>query len=571
MLSQHYLLIKQQNHRCWDFPANTIELGYKFPESFGEIDSLGSRSVEDYNQGVAPVNAVDSNFWLEFPQVLDILGQVKSFIFLQEYLLFDQVFFFFLGDKTVFTLWQILKLVLLSLLIIICMLIAVAYYTLAERKVMAFMQRRKGPNVVGFWGLLQPLADGVKLLFKEVLIPRKANKVLFLFAPFLSFVLALIGWTVIPFSEFFVYADTLLGVLFLLAISSLGVYGVIIAGWASNSNYAFLGALRSTAQMISYEITISFVVITVIFFTGSYNLTDIVVAQELCWFIFPLLPIALIFFVCMLAETNRAPFDLPEAEAELVAGYNVDYSSITFAMFFLGEYSNMLLMSTLMVILFFGGWLPFTFLGILGAEFTLALKIGFFAFCFIWVRATLPRYRYDQLMSLGWKAFLPFTFGFFLFLCGLFFAFENFNIITFELDDTGLVAPEFLKIWRSVTQYRTTEVFGAHIGQISPEIVKMLVHPHWEYEVAFNDSAQSVGFFDYIRAWGGGHEFTTKLQKDLSREDIFFKYHSGLASELVCLLYPDYERATIGLFGRFHEFCLYYPWDDVSRLLRSFY
>lgn len=324
---------------------------------------------------------------------------------------------------------SILLFAAVSLVLVVCMLVAIAYYTLAERKVMAFMQRRRGPNVVGFWGLLQPLADGMKLIFKEIIVPRKANIYLFLFAPIITFILALVSWAVMPLNETFVLADIPFGIIFLLAISSLGVYGIILAGWASNSNYAFLGALRSTAQMISYEITISFVILTVIFFAGSYNLSDIVYAQTSCWFVFPLLPITLIFFVCMLAETNRAPFDLPEAEAELVAGYNIDYSSITFALFFLGEYANMLLMSGLMVFLFFGGWLPFPFFSWVNASFIFALKLVFFAFSFIWVRATLPRYRYDQLMSLGWKIFLPFTFGFFLFIFGLFFICEAFTMI----------------------------------------------------------------------------------------------------------------------------------------------
>jgi len=315
--------------------------------------------------------------------------------------------------------YGILRHIVGGLVLIIFLLIAVAYYTLAERKIMASMQRRVGPNVVGFWGLLQPLADGLKLLLKEIIVPRKANKILFILAPILTFALALVNWTVIPFSSKGVFAEVNLGIIFILTISSLSVYGVIIAGWASNSKYAFLGALRSTAQMISYEIAISFILVTILLFVGSFNLTDIVNAQATCWFLLPLLPLFIIFLVCMLAETNRTPFDLPEAEAELVAGYNVDYSSIMFAMFFLGEYSNMLLMSCLAVILFCGGWLfPILDLFLFG-EIIFALKVSVFAVFFIWVRATLPRYRYDQLMSLGWKVFLPFTLGFFIFILGI--------------------------------------------------------------------------------------------------------------------------------------------------------
>jgi NADH-quinone oxidoreductase subunit H len=298
------------------------------------------------------------------------------------------------------------------LLIILPLLGAVAYLTLMERKVIAAMQLRKGPNVVGPFGLLQPLADGLKLMLKEVIIPYKANKVLFLLAPVITFVLAMIGWAVIPFSETFVIADINIGVTYLLATSSLGIYGVILAGWASNSKYAFLGAIRSSAQMISYEVSIGLIIVSVILHVGSLNLSDVVLAQQNTWFALPLFPIFVLFFISALAETNRHPFDLPEAEAEIVAGYNVEYSSMPFSMFFLGEYANMILMSAFTVILFLGGWLP-----ICDAEFCqaipgpvwFAIKILFMLFCFIWVRATLPRYRYDQLMRLGWKIFLPFS------------------------------------------------------------------------------------------------------------------------------------------------------------------
>ena len=296
------------------------------------------------------------------------------------------------------------------LLIVLPLLGAVAYLTLMERKVIGAMQLRKGPNVVGPFGLLQPLADGLKLMLKEVIIPNMANKKLFLLAPIITFFLALIGWAVIPFSEDFVLADLNVGVVYLLATSSLGVYGVIIAGWASNSKYAFLGAIRSSAQMISYEVSIGLIIISVVLLAGSLNLSDIVLAQQNCWFILPMFPMFILFFASALAETNRHPFDLPEAEAELVAGYNVEYSSMPFSMFFLGEYANMILISSFAAILFLGGWLPpidNAFFNLLPAPFWLIFKIIFLLFCFIWVRATLPRYRYDQLMRLGWKVFMP--------------------------------------------------------------------------------------------------------------------------------------------------------------------
>ncbi|OFW80030.1 MAG: NADH-quinone oxidoreductase subunit H [Alphaproteobacteria bacterium RIFCSPLOWO2_01_FULL_40_26] len=296
------------------------------------------------------------------------------------------------------------------LLIILPLLGAVAYLTLMERKVIAAMQLRKGPNVVGPFGLLQPLADGVKLMFKEVIIPFKANKGLFLLAPIITFVLAMIGWAVIPFSETFVIADINVGVTYLLATSSLGVYGIIISGWASNSKYAFLGAIRSSAQMISYEVSIGLIIISVVLCAGSLNLSEIVIAQKNGWFVWPMFPMFLLFFISALAETNRHPFDLPEAESELVAGYNVEYSSMPFSMFFLGEYANMILISAFASVLFLGGWLPPFDIEILQAIpgfIWLCIKIFILLFCFIWVRATLPRYRYDQLMRLGWKVFLP--------------------------------------------------------------------------------------------------------------------------------------------------------------------
>ena len=306
--------------------------------------------------------------------------------------------------------WPGLVIVAQIFAILVPLLLTVAYLTYAERKVIAAMQIRKGPNVVGPFGLLQPVADGIKLLFKETVIPSGANRVVFIAAPVVTFVLSVIGWAVIPFDFGVVLSDINVGILYLFAISSLGVYGVIMAGWASNSKYAFLGALRSAAQMVSYEIAIGFVIITVLLCVGSLNLTDIVLAQKDLWFAIPLLPMFVIFFISALAETNRAPFDLPEAEAELVAGYSVEYSSMTFALFFLGEYANMILMSALTVILFLGGWLPpldvAPFNWIPGPVW-FAAKIAGLLFLFLWVRATFPRYRYDQLMRLGWKVFLP--------------------------------------------------------------------------------------------------------------------------------------------------------------------
>jgi len=297
--------------------------------------------------------------------------------------------------------------------ILIPLLLSVAYLTYAERKVIGGMQLRKGPNVVGPFGLLQPIADALKLLFKETILPAGANPIVFLMAPMLTFILALIAWAVIPFDAGLVLADINVGMLFLFAISSLGVYGVIMAGWASNSKYPFLGALRSAAQMVSYEVSMGFVIITVILFTGSLNLTDIVEAQRDGWFIFSmLLPMFVVFFASILAETNRSPFDLPEGESELVAGFFVEYSAMTFALFFLGEYANMILMSAMTAILFLGGWLPpidIAPFNWIPGPIWFAAKIAVILFGFLWVRATFPRFRYDQLMRLGWKVFLPLT------------------------------------------------------------------------------------------------------------------------------------------------------------------
>jgi NADH-quinone oxidoreductase subunit H len=294
------------------------------------------------------------------------------------------------------------------LIIIVPLLISVAYFTLAERKILGAIQRRKGPNVIGTFGLLQPLSDGLKLMVKETIIPSNANKFIFVISPIITFVISLIGWSVIPYDKYSLLADINLGILFLLAISSLGVYGIIMSGWSSNSKYAFLGGLRSTAQMVSYEVSLGFIITIIITCCGSFNLSLIIESQQNVWFVIPFFPLFLMFFTSALAETNRHPFDLPEAEAELVSGYNVEYSAMGFALFSLGEYSNMLLMSALNSILFFGGWLaPFSFLTFIPGSFWFSIKICFFVLLFIVMRAALPRYRYDQLMGLGWKVFLP--------------------------------------------------------------------------------------------------------------------------------------------------------------------
>ncbi|WP_420565631.1 NADH-quinone oxidoreductase subunit NuoH [Thalassobaculum sp.] len=313
------------------------------------------------------------------------------------------------------------------LALVVPLLVAVAYLTFFERKVIGAIQLRKGPNVVGPFGLFQPFADALKLLSKETILPAGANKVIFLLAPMLTFILSLIAWAVIPFDKGMVLADINVGVLYLFAISSLGVYGVIMSGWASNSKYAFLGALRSAAQMVSYEVSIGFVIITVLLCVGSLNLTAIVEAQRTVWFAIPLLPMFVVFFISALAETNRAPFDLPEGESELVAGYFVEYSSMAFALFFLGEYANMILMSGITTVLFLGGWLPpldiAPFNWIPGPIWFI-LKISLVLFVFLWVRATFPRYRYDQLMRLGWKVFLPLSLLWVVITAGVLVAFD---------------------------------------------------------------------------------------------------------------------------------------------------
>ncbi|WPY00252.1 NADH-quinone oxidoreductase subunit H [Candidatus Trichorickettsia mobilis] len=308
----------------------------------------------------------------------------------------------------------IIMIVVRILCITVPLLLCVAYLTLAERRVIGLMQMRVGPNIVGPFGLLQPIADAVKLMFKEIIVPTPANKAVFILAPMITFILSLIGWAVIPFDADMVLANINVGVLYILAISSLGVYGIIMAGWASNSKYAFLGAIRSSAQMISYEVSMGLVIITVLLTTGTLNLSEIVEVQRgFPWWMHLLLaPMAVVFFISVLAETNRLPFDLPEAESELVAGYNVEYSSMTFALFFLGEYANMILVSGMTTTFFLGGYLPpfdLDSLRVIPGVIWFVFKVAILLFCFLWIRATLPRYRYDQLMRLGWKVFLPLT------------------------------------------------------------------------------------------------------------------------------------------------------------------
>ena len=298
------------------------------------------------------------------------------------------------------------------LFLLIPVLVTVAMIVWLDRRVWAFVQKRRGPNVVGPFGLLQSLADALKYIFKEVIIPASSNKVIFILAPIVTMTLALIAWAVIPFSDEFVLADINVGILYIFAVSSLGVYGIIMGGWASNSKYPFLGSIRSAAQMVSYEVSIGVIIINVLLCVGSLNLSDIVLAQEKIWFVIPLFPMFVIFFISALAETNRPPFDLPEAEAELVAGYQTEYSGMMYAMFWLGEYANILLMCALGSILFLGGWLspinmyPFD---IVPSPLWLILKILFLFILFALVKAIVPRYRYDQLMKLGWKIFLPFS------------------------------------------------------------------------------------------------------------------------------------------------------------------
>ena len=308
----------------------------------------------------------------------------------------------------------LLEKLLCFLVLVVPILISVAYLTLAERKVMGSMQQRKGPNVVGFLGLLQPLADGLKLLLKETVIPTNASTFSFVFAPVLTLFLSLFGWALIPLSFTGFYVDVDISLLFIFAVSSLGVYGIILSGWSSNSRYAFFGSLRSAAQMVSYEVAIGLILVTVLVCVGSLNFFSIVLFQEFLFFFVPLFPIFFMFLVSILAETNRAPFDLPEAESELVSGYNVEYASMGFALFFLAEYSSMILMSSITTIIFIGGWISIFSKPFFLDSFIMAFKLSIILFFFIWVRASFPRYRIDQLMRLCWKVFLPISLSFVL-------------------------------------------------------------------------------------------------------------------------------------------------------------
>ena len=314
------------------------------------------------------------------------------------------------------------------LFVLVPILVSVAMIVWLDRRVWGLVQKRKGPNVVGPFGLLQTLADALKYIFKEVIIPASANKAVFVLAPIVTMTLALVAWAVIPMSEEFVLADINVGVLYLFAVSSLGVYGIIMGGWASNSKYPFLGAIRSAAQMVSYEVSIGIIIINVLLCVGSLNLKDIVLAQKDFWYVIPLFPMFVIFFISALAETNRPPFDLPEAEAELVAGYQTEYSGMMYAMFWLGEYANILLMCAMGSILFLGGWLPIIDLypiNLIPAPIWMIIKILFLFFLFALIKAIVPRYRYDQLMRLGWKIFLPFSLFYLVLTASFLFYFDK--------------------------------------------------------------------------------------------------------------------------------------------------
>jgi NADH-quinone oxidoreductase subunit H len=319
---------------------------------------------------------------------------------------------FFASDLFSNMIWPVALMIGHILLLSVVLILSVAYLTYAERKIMGAMQRRQGPMMVGPFGLLQPIADGIKLLSKETIIPAQASRVVFLLAPVMLFTLALIAWAVIPVNAKWVVADINVGILYLFAISSMGVYGIIMAGWASNSKYALLGGLRSASQMISYEVSMGLVIVTVLLCTGTLNLTEIVLADRPWWMQLMLLPMLVVFLVSILAECNRAPFDLPEGESELSGGFMVEYSSMTYALFFLGEYANMILMSGMTTVLFLGGWLPpfnIEALDFVPGVIWFVLKVCGVLFFFIWARCSFPRYRYDQLMRLGWKIFLPLT------------------------------------------------------------------------------------------------------------------------------------------------------------------
>ena len=322
----------------------------------------------------------------------------------------------------------VLEILIKILSVVVPVLIGVAYLTLAERKVLASIQIRKGPNVVGVFGLLQPLADGLKLFSKETILPTYANLGIFVMAPIVSLALALLSWAVIPYDNGSVVVDLNIGLMYLFAVSSISVYAILMSGWSSNSKYAFFGAIRAAAQMISYEVSMGLIIISVVLCAGSLNLTNLVLAQKEIWYFIPLFPAFIMFFVSALAETARVPFDLPEGESELVSGYNVEYSAMTFAMFFLAEYSHIILMSLITSLLFFGGWLPIMDIAPFNwipGPIWLSLKTTFFTFVFVWVRATFPRMRYDQLMALLWKSYLPLSLGYVIFVASILVGFNG--------------------------------------------------------------------------------------------------------------------------------------------------
>lgn len=316
-------------------------------------------------------------------------------------------------------------LILKIIFLIIPLLVSIAYFTIAERKIMGSIQLRRGPNVVGFLGLLQPLADGLKLFGKEIILPNSSNDFIFTLAPLMALILSFLSWSVIPLADGIFLIDLNLGVLFIFCVSTLNVYSLLFAGWSSNSKYSFFGAIRAIAQLISYELSLSFCCLIIVICVSSYNLSNVVLIQKFIWFIGPFFPIFIIFYISILAETNRHPFDLPESESELVSGYNVEYSGIYFAQFFLGEYGNMLLMSVFGSIYFFGGWFMFDLWSFIFEPIILGLKICFGAIYFIVTRALFPRFRFDQLMELGWKFFLPIILGYFMFSLGLCISFNG--------------------------------------------------------------------------------------------------------------------------------------------------
>lgn len=408
----------------------------------------------------------------------------------------DYILFFYFNNFGHF-LGSILIFLFLTLVTLVPILLTVAFFTFCERKILASVQRRRGPNVVGFWGVLQAIADGLKLVLKEIIIPSRSNMFFFIFAPIWVLAISFSGWALIPFSYNNFYVDFDFGVLYLLAISSLGVYGIVIAGWSSNSRYAFLGGLRSVAQLISYEVSLGLIILPIILLSNSLNFIEIVSMQEkTIWFCLPFLPLTIIFFITILAETNRTPFDLPEAEAELVAGFNVEYSSTLFALFFLGEYSSILLMSATMSILFFGGWLPIgSFFGFSG--FWLILKTIIVCIFFVLIRGALPRYRYDQLMSIGWKIILPITLSFFYFVSSIFVGFDSLPLnvsVLVEYFHTEIFNANQIqdrKIYAFFKLYENMKRVGADKDELALEYLSSIFSIYPEYAEKLR--------FDYVR------------------------------------------------------------------------